>query len=120
MPAGKILQQQTVFCGNYLNDEKLRTMKYAQIEEAMNNQFGDSLANMNVKPNATIRFTIVFRNLPQESGEHQCRGGRLQARRTLGENGHCGLPGSCETAKRRTFRCGVSHVSDCLGCSSRR
>lgn len=63
---GKVLQQQTVFCGNYLSEEKLRTMKYAQIEEAMNNEFGDSLANMNVKPGATIRFTIIFRNVPKE------------------------------------------------------
>jgi predicted Zn finger-like uncharacterized protein len=62
---GKSLQQQTVFCGNYLSEEKLRILKYAQIEEAMNNQFGDSLTNMNVKPGAAIRFTIVFRNLPQ-------------------------------------------------------
>jgi predicted Zn finger-like uncharacterized protein len=63
---GKILQQQTVFCGNYLGDEKLRTLKYKQLEEAMNNQFGDSLSNMNVKPGKELRFTIVFRNLPKE------------------------------------------------------
>jgi len=63
---GKVLQQQTVFCGNYLDDDRLRSMKYGQIEEAMNNQFGDSLANMNVKPGAAIRFTIVFRNPPKE------------------------------------------------------
>lgn len=63
---GKILQQQTVFCGNYLSDEKLRNLKYTQIEEAMNNQFGDSLSNMNLKPGATIRFTIVFRNPPKD------------------------------------------------------
>jgi uncharacterized repeat protein (TIGR01451 family) len=41
-------------------------MKYAQIEEAMNNQFGDSLANMNIKPGTVLRFTIVFRNVPKE------------------------------------------------------
>ncbi len=46
--------------------DKLRTMKYAQIEEAMNNQFGDSLTNMNVKPATAIDFTIVFRNVPKE------------------------------------------------------
>jgi hypothetical protein len=63
---GKVLQQQTVFAGNYLSEEKLREIPYAQIEEAMNNQFGDSLTNMNVKPKATIRFTIVFRNPPQD------------------------------------------------------
>jgi predicted Zn finger-like uncharacterized protein len=63
---GKVLQQQTVFGGNYLSEEKLRESPYAQIEEAMNNQFGDSLTNMNVKPGATIRFTIVFRNPPHD------------------------------------------------------
>ena len=30
----------------------------------MNNQFGDSLSNMNVAAGASIPFTIVFRNLP--------------------------------------------------------
>jgi hypothetical protein len=63
--AGKVLQQQTVYCGNYLSEEKLQGMKYAQIEEAMNNQFGEGLANMNVRPAASLRFTIVFRNVPQ-------------------------------------------------------
>ena len=63
---GRVLQQQTVFAGNYLDEERLREAPYVQIEEAMNNQFGDSLSNMNVKPGATIRFTIVFRNPPPE------------------------------------------------------
>ena len=64
--AGKVLQQQTVFCGNYLGEEQLRTLKYVQIEEAMNNQFGNSLSNMNIKPGTAIPFTIVFRNVPKE------------------------------------------------------
>ena len=63
---GKVLQQQTVFCGNYLGEEQLRTLKYVQIEEAMNNQFGNSLSNMNIKPGTAIPFTIVFRNVPKE------------------------------------------------------
>ena len=60
----KLLLQQTVFCGNQLNDATLQTMSFAAIEEAMNNQFGDSLSNMNVAVGASIPFTIVFRNLP--------------------------------------------------------
>lgn len=63
---GKVLQQQTVFCGNYLDEEQLRTLKYVQIEEAMNNQFGNSLSNMNIKSGTAIPFTIVFRNVPKE------------------------------------------------------
>ncbi len=61
---GKTLLQQTVFCGNQLNDAALRTMPFAAIEEAMNNQFGDSLSNMNVAAGTSIPFTIVFRNPP--------------------------------------------------------
>jgi predicted Zn finger-like uncharacterized protein len=61
---GQTLLQQTVFCGNKLNDDTLETMSFAAIEEAMNNQFGDSLSNMNVAAGASIPFTIVFRNLP--------------------------------------------------------
>ena len=61
---GQTLLQQTVFCGNKLDDTTLKTMSFAAIEEAMNNQFGDSLSNMNVAAGASIPFTIVFRNLP--------------------------------------------------------
>ena len=65
---GKLLQQQTVYCGNYLSEDRLKGMRYAQIEEAMSNQFGDGLANMNVRPGTSLRFTIVFRNVPQDLG----------------------------------------------------
>jgi predicted Zn finger-like uncharacterized protein len=61
---GKKLLQQTVFCGNMLDETALQSMPFIAIEEAMNNQFGDSLSNMNVAAGATIPFTIVFRNLP--------------------------------------------------------
>jgi len=61
---GKKLLQQTVFCGNKLDEAVLKSMPFAAIEEAMNNQFGDSLSNMNVAAGASIPFTIVFRNLP--------------------------------------------------------
>ncbi len=61
---GKTLLQQTVFCGNRLSDEVLETLPFKSIEEAMNNEFGDGLSNMNVASGASIPFTIVFRNLP--------------------------------------------------------
>jgi predicted Zn finger-like uncharacterized protein len=61
---GKKLLQQTVFCGNKLDEAALKSMPFSAIEEAMNNQFGDSLSNMNVAAGASIPFTIVFRNLP--------------------------------------------------------
>ena len=61
---GEHLLQQTVFCGNKLDDAALQSMPFAVIEEAMNNQFGEGLSNMNIAVGAEIPFTIVFRNLP--------------------------------------------------------
>ncbi len=61
---GKTLLQQTVFCGNQLSDSDLESLPFKQIEEAMNNEFGAGLSNMNVSSGASIPFTIVFRNLP--------------------------------------------------------
>lgn len=66
---GKLLVQQTVFCGNRLDDDALQDLPYAKISEAMNNQFGDTLSNLNVAPGKAIPFTIVFRNFPPELAE---------------------------------------------------
>lgn len=63
---GKTLLQQTVFCGNALNNAELAKMSFSAIEEAMNNEFGDSLSNMNIASGGSIPFTIVFRNLPAD------------------------------------------------------
>jgi len=63
---GKTLLQQTVFCGNALDNAGLAKMSFSAIEEAMNNEFGDSLSNMNIATGGSIPFTIVFRNLPAE------------------------------------------------------
>ena len=62
--AGQPLLQQTVFSGNRLEENALRTRPFAKIEESMNNQFGDSLSNLNIAPGKSLPFTIVFRNLP--------------------------------------------------------
>lgn len=66
---GKLLVQQTVFCGNRLDDTALQELPFARISEAMNNQFGDSLSNLNVAPGKALPFTIVFRNFPPELAE---------------------------------------------------
>ncbi len=61
---GKPLLQQTVYSGNMLSEEALSSLPFGKIEESMNNQFGDSLSNLNIAPGKSIPFTIVFRNLP--------------------------------------------------------
>jgi predicted Zn finger-like uncharacterized protein len=67
--SGKQLLQKTIFCGNPISDNDLRKLSYNKIEEIMGNQFGESLANLNVTPKQSIPFTIVFRKLPKTLSE---------------------------------------------------
>lgn len=67
--AGKPILQQTVFAGNPLDDQAIGNLPFAKIEESMHNQFGDSLANLNVASGKGIPFLIVFRNLPPDPAE---------------------------------------------------
>ena len=67
--SGKQLLQKTIFCGNPISDSDLRKLSYSKMEEMMGNQFGESLANLNVTPNQSIPFTIVFRKLPKTLSE---------------------------------------------------
>lgn len=61
---GRVLLRQTVFCGNSMDLATLKTAPFARLEENMNNQFGDTLSNLNVAPGKAIPYMIVFRNLP--------------------------------------------------------
>lgn len=66
---GAPLLQQTVFCGNPIDAGELETLPFDRIAERMNNQFGDSLSNLNVPAGKAVPFTIVFRNLPEGLSE---------------------------------------------------
>lgn len=66
---GNPLLQQTVFAGNSLSEESLKKLPFSKIEEGMNNQFGDSLSNLNVAPGKSIPFTIAFKGLPPHLAE---------------------------------------------------
>ncbi len=57
---GKVIASKNAFCGNSLTPQQLATMPLEKIEAAMANQFGDSLANMDVAPGKTIPFVIVL------------------------------------------------------------
>ena len=60
------LATKTAYAGNPLSQEQLASMTAEKIEAAMNNQFGDSLANLEVQPGKTIPFAIVIINPPKE------------------------------------------------------
>ena len=60
----------TAFAGNQLSREQLATMPSEKIEAAMNNQFGDSLANLEVQPGKSLPFTVVIVNPPATAREY--------------------------------------------------
>ncbi|WP_239027882.1 DUF3426 domain-containing protein [Geomonas subterranea] len=66
---GKVLLQKTAFCGNRLSAEQLSTLPMAKIESIMNNQFGDSLSNLGVKPDQSIGFVVAIANVPKEAAD---------------------------------------------------
>ncbi|TSK05949.1 MAG: DUF3426 domain-containing protein [Geobacter sp.] len=67
--AGRVLLQKTAYCGNRLSDEQLSTLPVAKIESIMNNQFGDSLSNLGVKPDQSIGFVVALANVPKEAAD---------------------------------------------------
>jgi predicted Zn finger-like uncharacterized protein len=68
-PQGEALLQQTVFAGNPMMEDELRQSSFPALEEKMNNQFGESLSNLNIAPGKSIPFTIVFKELPENLAE---------------------------------------------------
>jgi uncharacterized protein DUF3426 len=62
---GQSLLNKTAYCGNNITNDQLNALPLARIEEAMNNQFGDSLANLGVQPGKAIPFVVVFSNVPK-------------------------------------------------------
>ena len=69
-PGGVVLASKSAFCGNSLSNEQLGSLSLVKIEEAMNNQFGDSLANLGVKPGSAIPFVIVMSAVPKEATDY--------------------------------------------------
>jgi len=67
---GTKLITKSAFCGNSLSDEQLATLPLAKIEETMNNQFGDSLTNIGLKPGEAIPFVVVVSPLPKEATDY--------------------------------------------------
>lgn len=63
--AGQSVATKTAYGGNPLTDDQLKILSMEKIETAMGNQFGDSLANMEVPPGKTIPFVVVIGNLPK-------------------------------------------------------
>jgi len=73
--AGATLKAKTAFCGNSLSNEQLMDIPLAKIEETMNNQFGDSLANLGVKPGNAIPFVVAISAVPKDASDYSVQVG---------------------------------------------
>ncbi|MBV5340412.1 MAG: zinc-ribbon domain-containing protein [Deltaproteobacteria bacterium] len=63
--AGQTLATKSAYGGNPLTEEQLKSLPLDKIEATMANQFGDSLANMEVAPGGAIPFVVVLANIPE-------------------------------------------------------
>lgn len=72
---GASLKAKTAFCGNSLSNEQLTNIPLAKIEETMNNQFGDSLANLGVKPGNAIPFVVALSAVPKDATDYSVQVG---------------------------------------------
>ena len=68
--SGQVLFTKNAYCGNPLTKEQLATLPTDKIEAAMANQFGDSLANMEVAAGKAIPFVIVISKIPAEAKDY--------------------------------------------------
>ncbi len=66
---GKPLLQKTIFCGNPIDDQKLLSLSFLELEKIMGNQFGKELSNMKIDSKKSIPFDIVFKDLPKNLSE---------------------------------------------------
>jgi predicted Zn finger-like uncharacterized protein len=66
---GKIAKSKIVYAGNPINTNDLQTMSIEEINKRLMNRAGRDNINMNVSPNASIPFMIVFDNLPEDVSE---------------------------------------------------
>ncbi len=67
--AGKPVLRKKAYCGNKLSKAELRSLPLGKINEKLDNQFGDSLSNLDVSPAAVLPYTIVFGKLPENLAE---------------------------------------------------
>lgn len=63
--SGQSIGTKNVYGGNPLTDEQLKSLPLDKIEAVMANQFGDSLANMEVPPGKAIPFVAVLATIPE-------------------------------------------------------
>jgi predicted Zn finger-like uncharacterized protein len=68
---GEVVKKKMAYIGNSLKEDEIKVMPLVEINKAMKNRYGRNGENFNVAPGASVPFTIVFENLPQDLSEFQ-------------------------------------------------
>ena len=66
---GRPVKMKMAYAGNAFKEPEIKVMALEEINKAMKNRFGKDRKNIDVAPGASVPFTIVFENLPDNLGE---------------------------------------------------
>jgi predicted Zn finger-like uncharacterized protein len=66
---GAAVKQKLAFAGNTFTENELKDMTLEQINQGLDSRMGKGNANVNVKPQASVPFMIVFEELPDNLSE---------------------------------------------------
>jgi predicted Zn finger-like uncharacterized protein len=65
---GNKVQEKEVYSGNILSEKDLKEMSKGTVDKSLSSQFGISFSNVNIQPNKSVPFMIVFMDLPPDRG----------------------------------------------------
>ena len=66
---GAAVRQKLAFAGNTFTENELKDMTLEQIKQGLDNRTGKGNVNVNVKPQTSVPFMIVFEELPDNLSE---------------------------------------------------
>jgi len=65
---GNKVQEKEAYSGNILSEKDLKEMAKGSVDKSLSSQFGISFSNVNIQPNKSVPFMIVFMDLPPDRG----------------------------------------------------
>jgi len=68
---GTKVEEKVVYCGNILSEKDLKELPKEAIEKSLSSQFGISFSNVNIPPDKSVPFMIVFTDPPTGAAEEK-------------------------------------------------
>jgi|GEM_PF-5126240 len=66
---GNVLKSETAYAGNIIAESDLEKMSLEEISARMKNMAGYNNSNINIEPNGTREFMVIFNDIPQNVSE---------------------------------------------------